>query len=134
MREKSIAYWQAEADAFCKRALAAETEAFGLREQLAAATARAEAAEVELATLRRYADDADRATAERIARIDKLEAKLDAVPVEVLLSLRAHLSDSGEYRFCRTDGEAMGMGDFLILGSLFVEIDVWLAQQNEVQP
>ena len=107
MTTKSAAYWRAEANAFCKRALAAETEAFGAREKLARAYQENDA------LVAQY-NEMDEQLAAAIARAEAAEAKLAAVPVDAIR--RVYLRDIHD---APEDTAA---------------IEAWLFQQSEVQP
>jgi hypothetical protein len=61
----------------------------------------------------------------------ELRAIVDAVPVEAMRKLRAHLSTDGEYSICRSDKEPMFIGDSIVLGTLFEAIDKWLEANHE---
>lgn len=60
--------------------------------------------------------------------------RLDAVPVDALHKLRAHLSTDGDYSIRRTDGEPMWIGETIMLGSVFEAIDKWLDAPQAMQP
>ena len=57
---------------------------------------------------------------------DELRAKLNAVPVDAIRQLRAHLSTDGEYSIKRSDGESIFIGEAIMFGNLFEAIDKWL--------